>query len=56
MRKLNEEHRESLVKRANGLPFSCRERAAQDHLKKDPISRAKRSVATAGSVALRMAL
>jgi len=32
----------------NGLAFSCRERTAQDHAKKAPISRAKRSAATAG--------
>jgi hypothetical protein len=32
----------------NGLAFSCRERAAQDHLKKAAISRAKRSTAMPG--------
>ena len=33
----------------NGLPISRRKRAASDHLKKDPISRAQRSAATMGS-------
>jgi hypothetical protein len=32
----------------NGLPFSCRERAAQQGIKKATISRAKRSAGTAG--------
>src|SRR6266540_1043127 len=32
----------------NGLAFSCRERAAQDHVKIAPISRAKRSAAMPG--------
>jgi hypothetical protein len=32
----------------NGLPFSCRKRAAPDHVQKATISRAKRSAATAG--------
>jgi len=36
------------VKRPNGLAFSCRERAAQDHIKKATISRAKRSTAMPG--------
>src|SRR5690349_18025745 len=32
----------------NGLAFSCRERAAQDHVQKATISRAKRSAAMPG--------
>jgi len=32
----------------NGLAFSCRERTAQDHAKKAPLSCAKRSAATPG--------
>jgi hypothetical protein len=38
---------QGLILRANGLPFSCRERAA-DALQKANDSRAKRSAATAG--------
>jgi len=34
------------IKPPNGLAFSCRERAAQDYIKKPTISRAKRSTAT----------
>jgi len=36
---------------ANGLPFSCRERAGDTAIKKGMISRAKRSAATACSAA-----
>jgi hypothetical protein len=36
---------------SNGLPFSCRERAAETSSKIPTISRAKRSAATAGWVA-----
>jgi hypothetical protein len=35
----------------NGLPFSRRKRAAQEGIKKGPISRAQRSAGTAGWVA-----
>jgi len=41
----------SLIEPPNGLPLSCRERAAENDFKKAPISRAKRSATAACSAA-----